>query len=220
MKRIILSAFFVVLGLTFSTFAQTEILTNALIIEMAKSGLDKQIILKKINDTPNNFDVSAESLIALKKAGIDNEIIALMVEKSATKIDPNQANYSETQPSSEIQQIIKTIPTPQEALFNAKTVAIEKSSLQPSRQSLEKSLFKSKEWQKFNLTLVRYKQDADIYIEIGYVSFSWITHRYVFRIYDRQSGIIITAGETTSWGSLSANLAREITQKMNSVAGK
>ena len=215
MKQILFTIILISAG--FAVFAQTETLTNALIIEMSKIGLDTQIILKKINDTPNNFDVSAESLIALKKAGIDNEIIALMLEKSAAKkeiISENQTNYSETQ------QITQTIPTPKEALFNARTVAIEKSSLQPSCQSLEKSLFKSKEWQKYNLTLVRYKQDADIYIEIGYVPFSWLSHRYVFRIYDRKSGTIITAGETTSWGSLAANLAREITQKMNSVAGK
>ena len=75
-------------------------------------------------------------------------------------------------------------------------------------------------WQKYNLTLVRYKEEADLYVEIGFVPLSVITHRYVFRVYDRRSGTVICAGETTSWGSLAKNLAREITQKMDRVSGK
>jgi hypothetical protein len=92
-----------------------------------------------------------------------------------------------------------------------------KSSLNPSRQALEKALLKRADWRKYDLTIVRYKDQADIYIEIGRIPLSWLTHRYVFRVFDRRSGAIITAGETTSWGSLAENLAREITQKLASV---
>lgn len=206
--------------------AQSEILTNAIVLEMSKIGLEKEIILKKINDTPNNFDVSANALIALKKAGVADEVIALMLEKAEKKTEEkspedNSQGFSESVSSDEVQQFAPTaVVTAKEALLNAKTVAIEKSSLNPSRQALEKALFKRKDWQKYNLTLTRYKKDADIYIEIGRIPFSWISHRYVFRIYDRRTGTIITAGETTSWGSLAENLAREITQKMNAVSTK
>ena len=73
---------------------------------------------------------------------------------------------------------------------------------------------KRPDWKSLNLTLVRYKDDADLYVEIGYVSMSWITHRYVYRVYDRRSGAILAAGETTSWGSLSENLARHIVRSL------
>ena len=226
MKHLIKSLFLTAL-LVFAVNAQSEILTNATIIEMSKVGLDKEIILKKINDSPNSFDVSANALIELKKANVADEVIAMMLEKAQIRTEtktPNEAvtpGFSESLPNLEAKQFsTAAVTTPKEALLNARTVAIEKSSLQPSRQALEKSLFKRKQWQKYNLTLVRYKKDADIYIEIGRVPFSWITHRYVFRIYDRRSGTIITAGETTSWGSLADHLAREITQKMDSVSGK
>jgi len=46
---------------------------------------------------------------------------------------------------------------------------------------------------------------------------SWITHRYVYRIYDRRSGAVIAAGETTSWGSLAENLARHIGKDMEKI---
>jgi hypothetical protein len=222
--KIHLTKIFLLVFLAVSISAQTETLTNATIIEMSKVGLDKQIILKKINDSQNNFDTSANALIELKKANVADEVIALILEKSGAKIEPSSKlqGFSENLPDNEEKQFSPTaaVVVAKDALLNAKTVAIEKSSLNPSRQGLEKALFKRKQWQKYNLTLTRYKKDADIYIEIGFVPLSWITHRYVFRIYDRRSGTIITAGETTSWGSLAENLAREITQKMDSVSGK
>lgn len=216
---------FLSIFLALSINAQTETLTNTIIIEMSKIGLDKEIILKKINDSQYNFDISANALIELKKANVADEVIALMLEKSEAKIEQNNSKetsqgYSENLPNNESKQFSPGLTGVKDALLNARTVAIEKSSLNPSRQGLEKALFKRKEWQKYNLTLVRYKKDADIYIEIGFVPLSIITHRYVFRIYDRRSGAIITAGETTSWGSLSEHLAREITQKMDKVSGK
>lgn len=218
----LLTKILLLIFLAFSANAQTETLTNSTIIEMSKIGLDKAVIIKKINDSANNFDVSTNALIELKKANVADEVIALMLEKFEAKVETSNKleGFSETLPNNEAKQFAPTAVSAKDALLNAKTVAIEKSSLNPSRQGLEKALFKRKEWQKYNLTLTRYKQDADIYIEIGRVPLSWITHRYVFRIYDRRSGTIITAGETTSWGSLSENLAREITQKMNAVAGK
>lgn len=241
MKQFLFSTALTICFLVLTVSAQTEILTNAQIIEMSKIGLDKEIILKKINDSGNDFDISANALIELKKSGVANEVITLVLAKgeakraesggfsenqpvpvsSDKKPNDNSPQYSETPSTAETQKFIPTtaVVSPKEALMNAKTLAIFKSSLNPSRQALEKALLKRKEWQKYNLTLVRYKEEADIYIEIGRIPLSWITHRYVFRIYDRRTGTIITAGETTSWGSLAENLAREVTQKMNTVAG-
>ncbi len=79
---------------------------------------------------------------------------------------------------------------------------------------MEKELLKRREWQKLNLNIVRYKEGADLHVEIGFVPLSVITHRYVFRVFDSKSGTVIAAGETTSWGSLAENLAREISKKL------
>lgn len=206
-----------------SGYAQKEVLTNSLVIEMSKAGLSKEIILQKVKSSNADYDASAAALIELKKAGVDDEIIAAILEK-AEKLPANSTSiaqgFSENQPANEVQTFDKAVTNPKESLLSAKTVAIEKSSLNPSRQALEKALFKRKEWQKYNLTLVRYKDAADGYIEIGRIPLTWLTHRYVFRIYDRRTGTIITAGETTSWGSLAENLAREITQKLDGVTSK
>ena len=223
MKNRYLTVFFSLLCLAFSAFGQTEILSNAQIIEMSKAGLEKQIILKKINETSNNFDVSVNALIELKKADVDAEIITLMLEKTEKKIEQtsgNSQNYSDNVPNSAQNQSLQNLLSPKQYLTTAQTIAIEKSSIHPSRQALEKELMKREDWKKLNLSIVRYKESADLYIEIGRVPFSWVTHRYVFRVYDRRNGLIIAAGETTSWGSLAENMAREISQKLKTVSEK
>jgi hypothetical protein len=205
------------------SFAQTETLTNSQIIEMSKVGLGARIIITKIEKSKGGFDTSANALIELKKSGVDDEVIAAIIEKSAANSESLPTNtaektYSESTPSSEKAQFSDKIQAPRDALQSARTIAFVKSSIQPSRQALEKELLKRKDWQSLNLTIERYKDKADLYVEIGYVSLSWLTHRYVYRVYDRRSGAVLAAGETTSWGSLAENLARHIAKSLSQIA--
>jgi hypothetical protein len=217
-------SFLMILSLTMTLAAQTETLTNTKVIEMAKAGLGDEVVLSKIKNTECKFDVSADGLIELKKGGVSDAVIALMMEKSdqknspvAVTAKPAEQGYTENQSNSEAMLFSKSVVTPKEALQRARTIALVKVSLQPSRQALEKELMKRSEWKQFNLSIERYKQDADLYVEIGFVPLSLITHRYVYRIYDRRSGIIIAAGETTSWGSLAENLAKHIVKSLNQI---
>ena len=212
---------FLILIFCISVQAQAEVLTNADVIGMTRAGLGKRVIQQKIEKSQTDFDASAKALIELKTAGVDDDVIALILEKAAaakaTSEKSSEKGWSENTPASETLQFDKTPESTKKTLVAAKTVALIKSSLNPSRQALEKALLKRADWRKYGFTIVRYKDQADIYIEIGRIPLSWITHRYVFRIFDRRSGAVITAGETTSWGSLAENLAREITQKLAAV---
>ena len=209
-----------IFGFSFAVFAQTETLTNSEIILMTKSGLSGELIIRKIKDSSGNYDVSTQSLIDLKKAGVSDAVIALMMDKKDANPQPtleNPQNYSDSDSTKSTAHIVLA---PKEALLSAKTIAIEKSTLNPSRQALEKELLKRPDWQKLNLNIVRYKEGADLFIEIGFVPLSLITHRYVFRVYDNKSGTVIAAGETTSWGSLAENLARNISKSLSAVRTK
>lgn len=221
MKQIF-SLFFILICFAANALAQTETLTNNEIILMTGAGLSKELIVRKIKESGGKYDVSAPGLIALKKAGVADDVIALMLdknEKPAAAVDqspPNVPQFSENAaPSIESKTTAHIVLEPKEALRAAKTIAIIKSSLNPSRQALEKELLKRSDWKRLNLNIVRYKDDADLYVEIGFVPLSLITHRYVFRIYDNKSGTVIVAGETTSWGSLAGNLARHISKSLN-----
>ncbi len=215
-----------ILGTLFIVSAQeisqssTEILSNSDIVLMSKTNLNKTLIIGKIKDSKGAFDISVNGLVNLKTAGVDEEIIKAMMEKSRVLREQIPISAATTGVSGN-QPIIESVPTiiknPADALRSAKTIAIEKSSINPSRQALEKELLKRADWRKLNINIVRYKEGADLRIEIGFVPLSLVTHRYVFRIYDNRSGTVIVAGETTSWGSLAKNLAREISKKLGKV---
>ena len=187
---------------------------------MTKSGLSNELIIRKIKDSNGKYETTTNALIELKKAGVSDAVIALMLDNKAVNPPPIVENTQVYSDSDSKQSIAHIVLEPKEALLSAKTIAIEKSSLNPSRQALEKELLKRQDWQKLNLNLVRYKEGADLFIEIGFVPLSLITHRYVFRVYDNKSGTVIAAGETTSWGSLAENLARNIAKSLGKVLNK
>jgi hypothetical protein len=206
-----------------SILAQTEILTNAEIIEMSQAGLGKELIISKIQTSNGDFEVSAKALVELKKAGVADEVITVMLGKSKAKrqrYTQTEDKIDEPKPYSE-----STSPptnfgnnqTPAEMLRNAKTIAIKKSSLHPARQNLEKALLKRDEWKKLNLTITQYQETADLMLEIGRVPLTVLTHRYVFRIVEVRSGTVIAAAETTSWGSLADNLAKQIIKQLKKI---
>ncbi|HEV8591753.1 MAG TPA: hypothetical protein VGQ55_06600, partial [Pyrinomonadaceae bacterium] len=169
------------------------------------------------------FDISTNGLIELKKAGVDDGVISMMIERQ--QVFPPNKQVDNTPAYSESGSTPNSFVTPIEVstdkkdiLASARTIAFVKSSLQPSRQALEKELLKRPDFQRLHLTIERYKDAADLYVEIGFVSMSWITHRYVYRVYDRRSGAVVAAGETTSWGSLAENLARHIAKSLSTAA--
>jgi hypothetical protein len=196
-------------------FAQDETLNNRIVIEMSQAGLSSELIVRKISTSQTRFDVSAKGLIDLKKAGVDDIIIGAMIERSDIPAAPAGSPTSSDSTAPGFSDSASLPVASSDAIMNsAKTIAFGKSSLQPSRQALEKELLKRKDFQQLNLTIERYKATADLFVDIGFVSGSLITHRYVYRVYDRRSGVVVAAGETTSWGSLAENLARHIAKSL------
>jgi len=59
-----------------------EVLTNENVTAMAKAGLSASIIIAKIRSSRTDFDVSADALIALKSGGVDEDVIAVMIDSS------------------------------------------------------------------------------------------------------------------------------------------
>ncbi len=63
----------------------TETLTNASIIELHQAGLSEDVILSKLSTTAAKLDVSSMALIALKKQGVSDRLIAAIVDKASGK---------------------------------------------------------------------------------------------------------------------------------------
>jgi hypothetical protein len=69
-----------------ATFAQTQkALTNADIVTMSGQGFDPALIIKTIQSSPTNFDISPQALIELKNAGVQQSVMEAMLSAQAIK---------------------------------------------------------------------------------------------------------------------------------------
>ena len=176
-----------VLFASISAFGQTETLDNNAVIELTRSGLSLDLILKKISTSRPAFVVTSAALVELKKAGVDDAVIALMMDRAETALPTRPTvtpapvsftppGYSDSSPQVETKSSVRQ---------PVKTIALGKSSLQPSLQAVEKELLKRDDFRKLNLTILKYEGKSDLFVDIQFVSGSVLTHRYVYRIYDR-----------------------------------
>lgn len=103
MARYILTIFLsVVFSLTTKAQNKTDTVTNKTIIQLKDAGLSSSIIKAKIQGSVCNFDLSTDALIALKKAGVPDDVITEMLNKS------NSAPAATPLPSSDTVQ--KVLP--------------------------------------------------------------------------------------------------------------
>jgi len=65
--------------------APGAVLTNADVVQMQKASLSEEIILSKIGTSTTNFNTGTQDLIRLKEAGVNDNIINAMVQKSARR---------------------------------------------------------------------------------------------------------------------------------------
>lgn len=72
-------------GITVSAQTKPDTLTNQSVIQLHNLGMGKEIIIAKIQGTPSSFDVSTDALIALKKAGVADEVVTAMLTKSTAE---------------------------------------------------------------------------------------------------------------------------------------
>lgn len=69
-----------------------DTITNQTIIQLHKAGLSGAILKSKIESSPTSFDLSVDGLIALKKAGISDEVIQAMLTKTSQPISTPQTS--------------------------------------------------------------------------------------------------------------------------------
>lgn len=189
-----------------------EILTNRTVVEMTAAKLGKTIILDKITRTPGAYDVTAAALIELKKAEVDDEIIRAMIAVFDKTSKQNRNLSAETNRLPVVK--FDANKTAAQLLREARTIIFVKHSLFPSLSDLESTMFKRERWNKFNLTITRAEDEADLICEINH---EFLSH-YAFRVTDRKTGKVIAAsGVTSLGGSLSGNVANKIIKRFNEV---
>ena len=78
-------------------------LTNESIITLARAGFDEGFIAERILNSRTSFTTEVDDLVALKKAGISEELIRIMLQPSlaATLIQPPHSPAATTTPQAE-----------------------------------------------------------------------------------------------------------------------
>lgn len=63
--------------------AKPHFINNDTIVKMSKAGLDDMVIIQTIQTQPGRYDTNPDDLIALKKAGVSQQVIAAMQARSS-----------------------------------------------------------------------------------------------------------------------------------------
>ena len=85
-QRLVIFLALVIGSFSASMIAQTrKPLTNPDIVTMTKQGLEADLIIKAIQSSATDFDVSAQALIDLKNAGVNQSVIGEMLSAQAGK---------------------------------------------------------------------------------------------------------------------------------------
>lgn len=80
MRKAVLACLVLLLG---SALMAQESLNNESVIKLIKAGLSEDLIVTTVNSSPGAYDTSANGLIALKKAGASDKVLAAIVLKAA-----------------------------------------------------------------------------------------------------------------------------------------
>jgi hypothetical protein len=79
------------------TVLSRHVLTNESVVTLAKAGFDELFIVERIRTSRTNFDTSVEGLIALKRAGLDEDLIRVMaLQNLRTRPTPIEAQPAGT----------------------------------------------------------------------------------------------------------------------------
>ncbi len=97
----VLVVLLLVLSMNLSAQQQAKALTNDDVVSMVAGGLDVSLVIGAIQANEENFDVSANALLALKKAGVADKIIQAMLATEGRKHNPPPAPGAPTQPQTE-----------------------------------------------------------------------------------------------------------------------
>jgi hypothetical protein len=68
------------------TPAKSAVMNNDSVVKMVKAGLGDELILQTINTQPGKYNTDADSLVALKTAGLSDRVIAAMMNKSRRQL--------------------------------------------------------------------------------------------------------------------------------------
>ncbi|MFW5856674.1 MAG: HEAT repeat domain-containing protein [Planctomycetota bacterium] len=92
--------------------AAEEVLTNNDVVELIKADIDPELVERKIRSSDNDFDVSAGAMVKLRKEGVPDNIIEVMLTRAETLASKRKARLT-----MQIQYLTSKRPETRQAAF-------------------------------------------------------------------------------------------------------
>jgi hypothetical protein len=183
-------------ALTVAAAAQsggTQTLTNDDVIKMVRAQLATGIILTTIDASNAKFDVSPAGLIALKDAGIPENLIQAMQAKMRT-LAQGAFTDSATRSAPEKSELLADSKDPDFVLRNFKTMLVDASrAIYFGAPQMKAALATSKGFAPLNISIVDDPAVADVVLNVSY-TFAW---DYPFTLKHQNTSVVLLSGKGT-----------------------
>lgn len=137
--KVIILSFTIMFSLVM-TASSAEILTNQTIVSMVKAGLGEELIISKIKNSQNQFDVTITGILKLKEEGVSEDIITAMIDSTG--------NSGKAGPSKQ-----KAVQSPEsEELYKKAIILIEGSDYDAAYDILKKLISENPDNNKYQLS--------------------------------------------------------------------
>ena len=177
-------AVLVALALTQGAFARGQagdVLTNDDVIRMVQAQLSTNIILTTIRSANAKFDLSPSGLIALKDAGVSEQIIEAMLARGPSR-----------ESKVEKSELLSTSKNPDDILRTFKTIFVDASkAVYFKTPQMKAALGDNKDFRALNLSIVDDQAVADAVLEINH-TFAW---DYPFSLRHQNTSVVLVSGK-------------------------
>ena len=169
----------------------TATLTNDDVVKMVRAQLATDIILTTIETSNAKFDVTPAGLIALKEAGVPDQIVQAMQAKM--RASPRAATPdASTGNAPEKSELLATAKEPAFILRNFKTMFVDASGASYfGNAQMKAALWKNKDFRSLNISIVDDRAVADVVLDVDY-TFAW---DYPFTLRHQNTSVVLLSGK-------------------------
>ena len=171
----------------------TATLTNDDVLKMVRAQLAPGIIVTTIESSSAKFDVSPTGLIALKEAGVPENLIQAMQEKMR-KIAQGTSTDSATRTAPEKSELLADSKDPVIVLRQFKTMLVDASkAVYFGTAQMKAALGQNKNFAALNVSIVDDMAVADVVLNVSY-TFAW---DYPFTVKHQNTSVVLLTGKGT-----------------------
>ena len=166
-------------------------LTNDDVVRMVRAQLSADVILTTIDSSTAKFDVSPDGLIALKEAGVGDQIIqAMQTRMQAFARTPRTDAPTGNAP--EKSELLTNAREPAFILRNFKTMFVDASGATYFGNSqMKAALARNKGFPALNIAIVEDRAVADVVLDVDY-TFAW---DYPFTLKHQNTSVVLLSGK-------------------------